>query len=725
MNTSTLKFCIVATLLFAAFTVSAQDQKTSDWKIFTGHYIFDDGQYQELTSLSQMGKLNVVYDVATAANGDIYLATNDGLFVYSADKKLNKIKISKNPFAEAYAVEFDSKQNLWIGTSGKLILYRPDGSYVNFTKDEYPGLEIGEVREIVIDKNDGVWVTGHKFMNTKAGAGISHYDGSTWTNYQEGLAKEYVEDLTIDAEGNIWAVMGREDLGVVMYDGSKWNVFTKDNSSLKTPIVRAIAAGADGKVYFGTEMGLSVYDHGKWENVSLTAIYASKFLTRLAGMDQPQIVSLAVDKNGVLWIGTKKEGVIRLNGDSRVNMTVDNSPLTSNSVRRIMIDQFNNKWFLTGFSNENMRDALLGDMNANERIASFQGAVMYNEPDYEKFPGHEVHNFYTQDLPVAVYYEALADASGTVYLSTSESLIKHTATAGWEEVAPATTGTAPTGSIASAFQSISNYGELSQAGDNSLWMIGRDIMHINDGKVDRWKKGDLELGNMVNGLDVDGKGTIWFGNNEGLCQFDGSKATCMNKKSGLPDMRINEVFIDKDGHVWIGLYAGVAVYDGTAWKEYNKKEGGLVGTWCQSIIQRKNGDICVGTSKGVGVTKDQVTFEMITPPSDLAAYIQVTALAEDADGNLLVGTKNDGLLVLMANGQWVKFDAENSGLPHNQVKSIACTADGVWIVTSREERSTIGTSSAPPTGTPDPAADIKKKIYDFDPASAITYFKLQ
>lgn len=715
----------IALSLLLFFTATAQ--KTSEWKLLSNTYLYDDGTFQELP-VGMINNMRGVNDVAVDADGLVYIATANGLFTYEK-KTIKRFNIPKNGFSDAYAVEFDSKGNLWIGTNGKLIKYKPDGTYENFTKQTHPGFEMGQVREIVIDKNDEVWVVGRKDLNTKQGAGVSRYNGTEWVNYQDDMVKPFVEDLTIDANGHVWAKLGRQSAAVIMYNGNNWVEFNSGNSSVKMSGMRAIAAAKSGKVYFGTDYGLVVYDNGEWEDVSLSQVFSySKFLTALSSTDQPEITALAVDKDDVVWIGTKYEGVIRMNGDSRVMMNMDNSPITSNSIRKIVIDQNDAKWFLTGFWYENMKDAMLETgMSSAEMSASFNGLVMYKEPDYTKFPGQEVHNFYTEDMPKATFFEVEADKDNHMYLTTTQNVIKF-ADGQWVEVAKASEKHEDAGLLTNAIRSTAMHGELSLSNDGSLWVISREIMNIKaNGEIDRWRKDQNDLGSLVYGLDVDSKGTMWFGNNKGLCSFSGESFNCINKKAGLPDTRINDVFVDKDDKVWIGLYTGAAVFDGTNWTRFSKKEGGLLGTTSRSVIQRQNGDICVGTMKGVNITKDKQTFTLLEYPDGLVPYLQVTALAEDEQGNLWIGTNSKGLVVQMASGEWFVYNSENSALPYDHVDDIVATSEGLWAITSKVKPigSSSFSSSSSSTTPPSTESQIKKKVAEFDPESALTLFRLQ
>jgi len=100
----------------------------------------------------------------------------------------------------------------------------------------------------VIDANDHLWVG-------TLGAGLSHFDGSTWTSYstKEGLAGNMVHALRFDAKGILWI---GTDKGVSRFDGKTFqNLTEKDGIGA----VFAIEIDHEGHKWFGTFGGVSQY----------------------------------------------------------------------------------------------------------------------------------------------------------------------------------------------------------------------------------------------------------------------------------------------------------------------------------------------------------------------------------------------------------------------------------------------------------------------------------
>ena len=57
--------------------------------------------------------------------------------------------------------------------------------------------------------------------------------------------------------------------------------------------VQAISSDKSGNIYFGTKNGLSVFDGTKWKTYTVSD-----------GLPGNNILTLAVDRNDCIWIGT-------------------------------------------------------------------------------------------------------------------------------------------------------------------------------------------------------------------------------------------------------------------------------------------------------------------------------------------------------------------------------------------------------------------------------------
>jgi len=173
--------------------------------------------------------------------------------------------------------------------------------------------------------------------------------------------------------------------------------------------------------------------------------------------------------------------------------------------------------------------------------------------------------------------------------------------------------------------------------DGSIWLgtDGASAFRYRNGIFEPFGSGQ-GLGNPhVNSVFEDSHGTLWFGTWGGLYQFTDGGFT---KATGLanPATTVLAIFEDHAGRIWAGTAGGLICRENGQWSEHPLLPSG--------------------------------------PPPD------IRALAEDSNGNLWVGTNNQGLFRLKE-GRITQF-MQGSGFPSKDADVLYCDAEGgVWIGT--------------------------------------------
>ncbi len=128
--------------------------------------------------------------------------------------------------------------------------------------------------------------------------------GDTWSilsTATSGLPENNVRDLLLDAQGNLWAALATQGVGVRQANGT-WHHFTQADG-LVLASVQVLAMGAAGDVWMGTSgAGIGVLDHGG----TLGDKSDDTWTTYASGVALPSgnIRSLAVDRWGQSWVGS-------------------------------------------------------------------------------------------------------------------------------------------------------------------------------------------------------------------------------------------------------------------------------------------------------------------------------------------------------------------------------------------------------------------------------------
>ncbi|MEL7531046.1 MAG: two-component regulator propeller domain-containing protein [Bacteroidota bacterium] len=696
-------------LLSLPFMLSAQG---SEWGLYTNSFTFHQDQFQERVLLGG----NTVTAFAKDAKGMLYfgvpgrgLVRYDGA-AYSTLTDKNTKALNRN----IRALGVDRQDRLWIGTNKGLVIY--DGeSFTEYTKDNTPDFPYKSIHEIYVDLKGRVWVSG--FANEIGlkgvklnGGGWSMFAGGAWTHYNKDnteLDYDFVEDFCMDRKGNMWVSVGIEDRGVARFDGSAWTFFTKDNTALPNNKVRAIAAGPDGSVYFGTAKGLVEFDGSKWAVTTLTQKFGISALDKLQDLDQPDVLSMAIEDNGTFWIGTKGKGVIQLQGPKRKVISIENSPITSNFVKKIHVDSEGRKYFITGFKAESLLDASMEESTSSGHV----GVVSFMEGKLEAGDGFSLFNTQTSEMPSDVFNKMKLGPDGKLWMVDGSNTITSFDGENWERYESNTSALSGLFSLA-----------VDQEGTVYAGAQNAGLQKLANGSFTTYNKKNSEVGNQVIHLTTTPDGTVWFASFKGVSSFDGNSVKTYDKKSaGLPANVVISLTSASDGSVWIGMQKGVGRFKDGSWTFWNKKNSELPGNFIDQIAEDSEGKIWVltrGNKVGVFDGSKWTSFKEMAGET-----YGLTTITTDEAGRVFIGTNLRGLLVY-ENGKWERWGKENSPLYLPNVKAIAASNGVLWASIAVPDRlTTPGTPTGAPAATPTPEEALRAKIEAFDPSGVLVRYQ--
>jgi len=139
-----------------------------------------------------------------------------------------------------FCINFDSRNNLWLGTDSGLRVFDGNKWYKFTTKD---GLPTNIIKSITFDKYGRVWVAGYSI----ADGGVGVFDGDGFVKYgiDSGVPSKRVEKIVAD-ENVIWVAT---DNGVGKFDG-KWHRYSKLDGLLQNRV--SDIAVTDKAIFFRT-----------------------------------------------------------------------------------------------------------------------------------------------------------------------------------------------------------------------------------------------------------------------------------------------------------------------------------------------------------------------------------------------------------------------------------------------------------------------------------------
>ena len=140
-----------------------------------------------------------------------------------------------------------------------------------------------------------------------------------------------------------------------------------------------------------------------------------------------------------------------------------------------------------------------------------------------------------------------------------------------------------------------------------------------------------------------------------------------------------ETLVDRSQRVWVGTRDdGLFLFQTNHFVPAPGAE--VLGLGIFALFQSRDGRLWAGTQNGLAQFDGQ-TWKLFTTRDGLSQNI-VRALAQDAAGNLWIGTENQGL-DLFKDGKFTPYRAAENGLPGDDISCLYADKDGVlWVGTS-------------------------------------------
>jgi ligand-binding sensor domain-containing protein/two-component sensor histidine kinase len=550
---------------------------------------------------------------------------------------------------------------------------------------------------------------GYLWFGTLGGA--SRFDGESFTNYglRQGLRDPQVNAMLALPDGSVWLACGTT---LTRFDGeAMWPVPLPGNTGEAR--ILALAAGRDGTVYVGLDgAGLLQVRNGHAEVPvgwpadtaqgvrSLLMLPDGNLMVGLRNgllrwtdgvaeqvpLPYPAAISaLALDQQGVLWVGTFGSGLVGLKPGGGHVLWDESKGLLQNNIRSLLTDRSGRLWIGTKFGvsileNGRMRSythyqgmpndnvwCTLEDNEGGLWIGTDGGGVLrYAGERFVTFTVTEglcsdlvmavvgdrqgdlwlgtynngicrmdaMANITTLDgLPNNTVWCGLADPDGSLWFGTSDGLC-HIDRGRVVPLDPAK---------AMAGQRVLS---LHRAADGTLWCGMRDglsVIHA-DGSVERIVQMDGIVLRGVRAMQEDAKGGMWMATDVGIVRYHRGKATRYTTVEGLPHNTVFCLATDGKGRLWAGTSNGLACFIGGG---FRSMELGLDfgSNYVGLLLPAKGGAMWAGTNNGLFRFRPD---SLLDDPGQLRHFTEVDGLRglecdlnaalEGRDGRLFFGT---------------------------------------------------------------------------------------
>jgi len=279
-----------------AITGIVEDDKHLIWFATYGEgvYVFDGNRiYNFNTDDGLTG--NDIYDIAHNGQGEVWLATDDGISrcrFSDGRKEVKRLGLGDGLPDQLVTRLLPSPDGgMWIGTfeAGVVKYVRDEGRVVRI----FPGDGIGEVTALALFEGWELWIgTEESRIFTYSPAAAKPVAVAGWSGNREGPVRQ----IRPDAEGNIW---------IAFENGHLYSAFRPFERIQGPPAdLQMLLCDRQDRLWAGTRQGLfSLQDDGTF--------------VEEAAVGSRNITDLAEDPFGNLWIGTLDEGLFVYKPGSR------------------------------------------------------------------------------------------------------------------------------------------------------------------------------------------------------------------------------------------------------------------------------------------------------------------------------------------------------------------------------------------------------------------------
>jgi ligand-binding sensor domain-containing protein/signal transduction histidine kinase len=481
---------------------------------------------------------NAVISVIQTRDGYLWLGTLNGLVRFDGNR-FTVFNQNNTPGLNSDRIVYlfeDSHTNLWIGTDTAGVVLVRDGKVRNFDLGR-AGHE-GRIVYAYEDSAGGIW------FYTADGHASRYQDGnlnSQPPSPPRELGLRAAKVLVPSRAGGFWSIQyGRIQ---------KWRGNQRESDFGTCPwkistIVAAATENSDGNLIVGT-LGEGVFwlgADGSWRRISIEQGLSSAF-----------VLSLCLDREENLWVGTDGEG----------------------------LDRIKRKTFQTPAENRSWAVQSISEDGAGGLWTAFNA--------------HGVSYWITnsaQDFGVSRYQSAwtvLADRQQRVWVGTMDEGLFQFQT--------------------NHFQPAPGAGILGQqifalledrAGQ--LWVGAKNGLGCRNGQD--WQIYTMSNGlseNIIRAIAEDAEGNLWLGTeNRGLNRLKSGEFIAWQKdENGLPGNDISCLYPDRDGVLWIGTAGhGLARFSRGKWTHYTT-DNGLASNSIDYIIEDDAGWLWVGSNAGL------------------------------------------------------------------------------------------------------------------------------
>lgn len=580
--------------------------------------------------------------------------------------------------------------------------------------------QLGGVKAIDQDGRGFIWVGAEN--------GLGRYDGVNLRLYQTdnapGLPSNYVWDLAVDPQGDIWIATGG---GLAVYRPRTDTFDRIDNIGGQFFLADTFTSIdiVDGKVYLGTTFGLNIIDLA---SQTMTPFVPDSPAESPAGSNS--IHDTTLDQAGNVWMATALSGLVRFNplsGEAKQFSHTKDNPysIRSNQVRTVFYDSSGRIW-----------------------AGTYGGGINILVPGSDKFTHLRYPRQYGNDQNSAVM-DIAEDADGDIWVSVDQqglfrfdkdlslvqhfshsssnrnSLISNQTRAIFEDAnQDLWVGIFPFGisfldrsrdnirtyqADGSNPEALTNNAILSLHQDDQgiIWVGTEGGLNAFDPATEIFTRYVSEFdnphalaANAVLAIEEDANGDLWVGTwSGGLHRFD-PEARMFHRYEArnddphsLGDPFVWSVLVDSDNILWVGTETGglhryrPETDDFQRYLHDTADPSSIAANYISDIIEDSQGRLWIATFGGLNMfDKETENFQQFRPEpgnEESLSTLAIKTVFEDSRGYIWAGGHDSGVNRVDPNSGTIKRFSVADGLPSATISSIQEDLEGyIWLATN-------------------------------------------
>lgn len=277
--------------------------------------------------------------VKFTSTGDLWVASQQGLYYYRSKYECWSFLGRGNfdPRDRIHDIVLRKNGELWLATADGIDILRPDGSRRSI--ESIKGTVLNEVTGMAEDTGGRMWISSGSGFS-----GVYCFDGADWKYYALGPAGApvFIHKIAKDSRGTLWMLgigisngyIPASEPGVYRFSAG---VFTHWDRTVDPLLTRmyAFAEGRDGALWFGSYDGIACYRNGAWHDYPGDRYHWNG------------IFSLAVDSTGTVWFADRRMGLMNFDTAGHYHVFTSTDGLSNNIVQSIVVGADNTLWIGT------------------------------------------------------------------------------------------------------------------------------------------------------------------------------------------------------------------------------------------------------------------------------------------------------------------------------------------------------------------------------------------